>query len=408
MPQAPASELPSPIAHLLALPDGERKVGPFVLLRQLGRGGFAPVWLAREEYAGVELRSVAVKLFALRPGGGSMSGRDSRIIIEEARALCRVEHPNVVRFCSLALDEPRGVLGLAMEYLSGQPLDRALEEHGRLSVTETIDVALAVASALAALHSSGVVHRDVKPANIVKTTTGYKLIDFGLASHALTEPDIAQRGADDVQTSSATLRSALVRATRQLGERPDVLTLCGTMGYIDPECISRSVPANPASDLYALGATLFELLVGQLPAEVDGVRDEIIDGRTRPASARSLRADVPLALGELVDGLLQPRSDQRPPSTEWVAARLRSIRDSITPPAQHSNGRIVASPPRSGLPLTAPNFPKPDATFVRLPDSTGAALATVAAPSLARLAPLRQYGFPDPPLPNGRQALPRK
>ncbi len=384
------------ITLLLGLPDGERRVGPFVLLRQLGRGGFAPVWLAREEYGGVELRSVALKLFALQPSRGALLGRQSRIVVEEARALCQVEHPNVVRFYSIALEESRGVLGLAMEYLSGRPLDGTLADSGPVAVAEAIEVAIAMTSALAAVHAQGVVHRDVKPGNIVKTATGYKLIDFGLASqNATAQPDRAQE-AEDIPIATRSCRSALVRATRTLAERPELVTLCGTVGYIDPECIARSAAASPASDLYALGASLFELLTGKVPAEVDGLLlGQIIDGRRRPPAVRSLRADVPAALGQLIDGLLQPRPDLRPPSAEWVAARLRSIPDSSPP-----------SP--SGAPPKARHFPVANADFAGLNEGTAATWATVAAPSLARLAPVRQYGFPEPPLPNGRQALPRK
>src|SRR5262245_14403751 len=86
---------------LLASAEGERRLGPFRLLRQLGRGGFAPVWLAEESYDGKKLRDVAIKLFSL-PEGISPTSSDAvrwrEEILDEARALCRVEHPNVVRF----------------------------------------------------------------------------------------------------------------------------------------------------------------------------------------------------------------------------------------------------------------------------------------------------------------------
>src|SRR6185369_6791970 len=96
-------------------------------------GGFAPVWLAREMYGETELRAAAVKLFALQGspegGGGSSAGTlgpARERITAEARALCRVEHPNVVRFYALSIDEAAGVMGLAMEHVAGTALDARL------------------------------------------------------------------------------------------------------------------------------------------------------------------------------------------------------------------------------------------------------------------------------------------
>lgn len=93
------------VARLLAQPEAARRIGPFVLVRQVGRGGFAPVWLAREVYGSETLRAVAVKLVAL-------GGDASRRFVEEARAFCRVEHRNVVWF----------LMGLDMEYVAGRSL----------------------------------------------------------------------------------------------------------------------------------------------------------------------------------------------------------------------------------------------------------------------------------------------
>jgi serine/threonine protein kinase len=119
----------SAIQRLLDLPYGERRIGPFLLVQPLGWGGFAPVWLAREVYGATELRAAAVKLFALGAPLGP-SGLVRRQLLEEARALCQVEHPSVVRFYALALDEARGVMGLAMEYVAGTPLDQRIMAVG--------------------------------------------------------------------------------------------------------------------------------------------------------------------------------------------------------------------------------------------------------------------------------------
>src|SRR5512144_1540736 len=113
-----AAALHSSLRELLESPEEQRMVGAFRLVRQLGRGGFAPVWLAREVYGKKELRTAAVKLFPLlapdadpgRASQASAAARHKDHVIDEAQAICRVEHPNVVRFYSLAIDDARGVV----------------------------------------------------------------------------------------------------------------------------------------------------------------------------------------------------------------------------------------------------------------------------------------------------------
>src|SRR5690242_11428526 len=108
-------------------------LGPFRLIRQLGEGGFAPVWLAEETYGGRKLRDVALKLFLLptqfeHASPEAEKWRDD--VANEARAICRVEHPNVVRFYALHHDDMLGVVGLAMEYVAGSNLDTLVRERG--------------------------------------------------------------------------------------------------------------------------------------------------------------------------------------------------------------------------------------------------------------------------------------
>ena len=172
------SALPAAVARLLERPAAERRLGPFLLVEPLGHGGFAPVWLAREVYGATVLRTAAVKLFSLEVASGAPFRGDARSaardrIVAEARALCSVEHPNVVRFYALPMDEAEGVMGLAMEHVAGTPLDARIAAGGagapgRLSVAESLRVGIAIASALSAVHRAGLAHRDVKPSNIVQ------------------------------------------------------------------------------------------------------------------------------------------------------------------------------------------------------------------------------------------------
>jgi serine/threonine protein kinase len=344
------------IKSLLERSDADRRLGPFLLVSALGRGGFAPVWLAREIYGATELRTAAVKLFSLDPsaedesrGSGPTSSAARDRIVEEARALCQVEHPNVVRFYALPIDEARGVMGLAMEYVAGTPLDKRIEAGGRLSIAETLAVGIAIASALSAVHRVGLVHRDVKPGNVIEAAGIYKLIDFGIAAADALGAKRPQNRKPRVVTLDdlpleivGTKMSAIEGAVTQLdtpgsssGSDPSSLGVrCGTVGYIDPIVVSTGVPATPSSDLYALGAMLFECLTGKVPAAARmpnglGLKGEVLDGRMAPPPLLELLPDAPPGLAKIVDALLAPERKERPTSAEWVAIRLEQVRHEL-------------------------------------------------------------------------------
>ena len=362
------------------------RLGPFRIIAELGEGGFAPVFLAIEEYGGTELRNVALKLFALdelaSASGteGSPALTRSRIV-EEARALCRVEHPNVVRFFQLVEDETGSVLGLAMEHVRGRSLADRLDDGKVLPVDAVLELGAAIASALAAVHAAGLVHRDVKPGNVIDTGGVYKLIDFGIATRARsrTEPrghsvrtsivaasvHRATKGpsavvvqvvdlSDDLDSLEPTAASEAVASERTIHaseEHRDEGTdaVAGTMGYIDPACFAHGEPADASSDLYALGAMLYECLTSRLPAEAeeDGqstvtrLRMHIAMGIEPPPTVQELAPSVPDAVARLVDSLVAPKRSARPQRAEWVACELERLR------------RLQRGPAR-GLPAEGP------------------------------------------------------
>lgn len=334
-------ELPSSLQTLLGRDGRERRMGPFVLVEQLGRGGFAPVWLARETYGTTELRAAAVKLFALDRGEGSPDASLRSRILEEARALCRVEHPNVVRFYALPVDEKAGVVGVAMEYVAGTSIDRRLGARGRLSLDESLAIGVAVASALGAVHRAGLVHRDVKPANIVEAGGVYKLIDFGIAAADEVRP-ARLRPAErprwpDLPIGVAGSRPSEIDRSRlsnggDTDETAPLAVRAGTVGYIDPDCIARGAPATASSDLYGLGVTLFQCLTGLLPSAREGetrLRGDVLDGRAPAPSLSVVEPDAPAALARLVDSLLARDPQERPRSAESVAIQLEQIRSGL-------------------------------------------------------------------------------
>lgn len=345
------------IKSLLDRPDAERRLGPFQLVSALGRGGFAPVWLAKEIYGATELRTAAVKLFSLDLGGdddargsgpSSAAARDR--IVEEARALCQVEHPSVVRFYALPIDEARGVMGLAMEYVAGTPLDKRLEADGRLTTAATLAVGIAIASALSAVHRAGLVHRDVKPGNVIEAAGIHKLIDFGIAAADAVgakkprenrKPKVVTL--DDLPLEIVGTKMSAIEGAITLPDSPGSSTSsdpsslgvrCGTVGYIDPVVVSTGVPATPSSDLYALGAMLFECVTGKVPAAARmpdgrGLKGEVLDGRMAAPPLLEIAPEAPPALARIIDALLAQDRRERPTSAEWVAIRLEQVRHEL-------------------------------------------------------------------------------
>jgi hypothetical protein len=284
------------------------RIGPYRLRRPLGRGGFAPVWLAEEEYDGSALREVAVKLFfapegVLAASAAAAGWRDA--ILHEARALCRVEHPYVVRFYALHQDEALGVVGLGMEYVPGESLDVALARGGPLDPRDVVDAGARAAWALSAVHHAGLVHRDVKPGNLVRGHGGYKLIDFGIVAGAAgVETPHAAEAPPDPAWAAAPVKPPTPAASR---------VRFGTPGYVAPECLDWGEPASPASDLYALGVTLHRLATGALPLGAEALRARL---PATPAGA---------ALARLVERLLDPDPATRPRYAEWVARELEGL-----------------------------------------------------------------------------------
>lgn len=204
--------------------------GRYTLERELGRGGMGAVWLGVDDVLG---RKVALKQLKSPAAGGVPTARAAR----EARLAARLSHPNVVAVFDLVTegDEP----WLVMEYVEGLSLARLVADRGPLSPDDAAAMLAQVADGLRAAHAAGIVHRDVKPSNILVTGDGRaKLTDFGVA-----------RGTD----SDATLT--------QTG------LVTGSPAYLAPE-VATGGTATPASDAWSLGATLFHLVTGRPPYEV--------------------------------------------------------------------------------------------------------------------------------------------
>ena len=207
----------------------------------------------------------------------------------EARTAAQLSHPNVVQVYDTGEEEGR--LFIIMEYVDGAALDRLLEREGRLAPQRVAELATQACSALHYAHGKGVVHRDIKPGNLLLRVDGVlKVADFGIA-----------------RPPQGT----------QLTEAGSVL---GTAAYLAPEQV-RGDPASPRSDIYSLGVVLYELLAGQPPRRIESIAQLALrDEPVRPL--REVEPGVPPALDAAVMRCLATDPEYRPASAEELAAEI--------------------------------------------------------------------------------------
>lgn len=210
----------------------------YSLDQEIGRGGSGAVWLGRDEILG---RQVAVKRIGLPPGAATP---DMVRAEREARLAARVNHPNVVAVFDFV--EEADSHWLVMEYVEGSTLATLIRERGPLSPDDAAEILRQVADALAAAHAMSIVHRDVKPSNILVGTDGQvKLSDFGIA-RAVADASLTQTG-----------------------------LVTGSPAYLSPE-VATGGSATTASDVWSLGATLYHALAGHPPYEGEGDSNAVL------------------------------------------------------------------------------------------------------------------------------------
>lgn len=313
----------------------------FVLGRLIGQGGMGRVYLAHEEMLD---RPVALKFILAEVVEGAARER----FVTEARAVARLAHANIVALYRIG--EVAGRPYIAYEYVQGESLD----EHPRPATwSDVLHVGLGVARALGAAHSRGVLHRDVKPANILRTAGGeLKLVDFGLAKlHAHTaEADAAAARpiSPGVQAHDATQPLWLppadpMPATTMPARQTATGVLVGTPLYVAPE-VWLGQAANPASDVYALGLVMYELATGAIPHAGRSVTEiaQAVVSADLPAISR-LRPDFPLALSKIIERAVERRPEARFTSGSELQEALESL-DKVL-----SGFRTLAPPRAEGV-----------------------------------------------------------
>lgn len=271
------------------LEPGETLEERFQIKRLLGAGAMGAVYLARD----LELdEDVALKIL---PPLNTDDESAVRRFVNEIRVARRVSHRNVVRTHDVG--RWAGGLFLTMEFVAGRTLRAALDGRGTIPAAEVIEIGAQLADALAVAHAEGVIHRDVKPQNLIIDATGtLKVLDFGIA--------------------------VLEGTTGQLTEAGLVV---GTPAYMSPEQLMGE-PLRPAADLYATGVVLYECLSGRLPFTATSpmaLVAQIVQRGPHPLAEAAPAA--PPALAALVMQLLQREPDRRLPSAAALATALRAL-----------------------------------------------------------------------------------
>jgi serine/threonine protein kinase len=263
--------------------------GKYKVLDHLGTGGMGSVFLCEHRHM---RRRVAVKILPPDPADPTHVQRIRR----EAEAVAMLDHPNIVR--AFDLDREGGLHFLVMEYIDGASLQYLVDSRGRPTLERAVNYVAQSALGLQHAHGHGLVHRDVKPSNLMLDWAGtVKLLDLGLARFARTPDNLTQAG--------------------------DSKTVLGTADYLAPE----------QADVYALGAVAYFMVTGKPPFDGGSVAQKLIRHQTEvPAPVTALRPEVPEGLAAVVARMLDKDPARRPQTANRVIAELRPWVVDVPPP----------------------------------------------------------------------------
>jgi eukaryotic-like serine/threonine-protein kinase len=303
-----------------------RQFGPYAISEKLGEGGMGEVYRARDTRLD---RHVAIKvLHAQSSADPELRSRFER----EGRTISQLNHPHICTLYDVGVDGDRQYL--VMEFLDGETLADRIASRGALPIEEAVATALEIAAALEAAHRLGIIHRDLKPGNVFLVHTPgerahVKLLDFGLAK--LRTPAV-----------DGSLAPTLAVAGTEVG------LVVGTVAYMSPEQ-AEGLPADARTDLFSLGAVLYEMLSGRRPFE----------GPSSAATLASVLRDDPPPVGRLCSGV--------PPELERTVARLlaKDMRSRFASAAEVMQAlKAVAGRVPPGGAAAAPSRPAPPSIAV--------------------------------------------
>jgi len=279
-----------------------REVGPYHVRSLLGAGGMGEVYLAEDARLA---RPVALKLLV-----SHFAGDEDRLrrFQQEALAASALNHPNIVTVYEVG--EWEGKQFIATEFVEGTTL-RARMRSRRLSLADSIDIALQIAGALAAAHGSGIVHRDIKPENVMVRPDGLlKVLDFGIAKYT-------------AKAGTRAKREALVQTTPGLP--------IGTAAYMSPEQ-ARGLSVDARTDIWSLGVILYEMITRRLPFPGATPTDRIAAILERePTPISEQRRGLPPQLEQVINRMLAKNKDERYGEAAELAADLRKLRATLGP-----------------------------------------------------------------------------
>jgi beta-lactam-binding protein with PASTA domain/tRNA A-37 threonylcarbamoyl transferase component Bud32 len=287
--------------------------GRYRIVRKLGTGGMANVYLAEDEVLG---RRVAIKILNDRHAGDDQFVERFR---REAKNAASLSHPNIVSIYDRG--EAEGTYYIAMEYLDGRSLKELIVARGPAPIHIAVDYARQILTAIRFAHRHGIVHRDIKPHNVLVDAEGrLKVTDFGIAR----------------------------AGTSQMTEAGSII---GTAQYLSPEQ-ARGAPVDQTSDLYSVGVVLYELLTGVVPFSGDTpveIAMKHLSNVPEPPSAK--RAEIPRDLDMVVMRALAKDPDERYHSAEEMDADLRRVSRgvAISPATEEAATAIISRPPPTAV-----------------------------------------------------------
>ena len=300
------------------------KLGPYEIVGAIGAGGMGEVYRARDTRLG---RDVAIKIL---PQHLSAKANVKQRFEREARAISSLQHPNICTLYDVGHQD--GIDFLVMEYLEGESLAKRLEK-GALATAELLRIAIEIADALEKAHRQGVVHRDLKPGNIMLTKSGAKLLDFGLAKAAapptmtnLSSSLTASHEIHDSQEAQLTARDTIV----------------GTFQYMAPEQV-RGESVDARADIFSFGCVLYEMATGERAfARSTAVETLAAILHDTPIAPSRRRSELPMALDRVVAHSLEKDAAARFQSAHDLQFALAALAPGPEPAALERGAASVA------------------------------------------------------------------
>jgi eukaryotic-like serine/threonine-protein kinase len=269
------------------------------IIRKLGAGGMGEVYLGED----IRLdRKVALKIL---PEQFTRSEDRVRRFIQEAKSASALNHPNIITIYDIGQVESSHFI--ATEYIEGETLRRHIG-RGRMNVSEALDIAIQIASALGAAHQAGIIHRDIKPENVMIRPDGYvKVLDFGLAKL------IERRGID----------SGTGAATIPINTEPG--TVLGTVKYMSPEQV-RGLALDDRSDIFSFGVLFYEMLSGHVPFEGSSTADTLISIlQNQPPPLASYTSGASVEIEQIINKCLEKDRERRYGSSQELLSDLKGL-----------------------------------------------------------------------------------